>query len=175
MPSIGHVAVGLAAARLASSTAGIPVPRIRLALLLSAAALLPDLDAIGFELGVPYGAPWGHRGAAHSLVFAAIVGVLVAPLGRQFKLSSAQLWLWVTCATASHGLLDSLTNGGRGIALLWPFTHARFFAPWRPIAVAPLGLRVLSARGVYVVGQELLLFAPLFIYGLWPRRGNKPS
>jgi inner membrane protein len=27
-----------------------------------ALAMLPDLDVIGFALGVQYGDPWGHRG-----------------------------------------------------------------------------------------------------------------
>jgi len=74
---------------------------------------------------------------------------------------------------ASHGLLDALTNGGRGIALLWPFTNARYFAPWRPIPVAPIGLRFLSSRGLHVALVELALFSPLFVYGLWPRKTSK--
>jgi len=36
-----------------------------------------DIDVVGFLHGVPYGAPWGHRGATHSLAFAIAVGVLV--------------------------------------------------------------------------------------------------
>lgn len=43
---------------------------------LSALALLPDLDVIGFSPGVPYGAPWGHRGASHSLAAVLLVGAL---------------------------------------------------------------------------------------------------
>ena len=29
--------------------------------------------------------------------------------------------LFATAVVASHGLLDTLTDGGRGVALLWPF------------------------------------------------------
>jgi membrane-bound metal-dependent hydrolase YbcI (DUF457 family) len=32
-------------------------------------SILPDIDSIGFLMGVPYGNLWGHRGITHSLVF----------------------------------------------------------------------------------------------------------
>jgi hypothetical protein len=48
-------------------------------------AMLPDLDVIGFALGVRYGDPWGHRGAAHSLL--AILEVGEAPIHRQRRLA----------------------------------------------------------------------------------------
>jgi inner membrane protein len=72
--------------------------------------------------------------------------------------------------TASHGLLDTLTDGGLGIALLWPWSNHRFFAPWRPIPVAPIGKAMLSARGAEVLLTQAVLFLPLFVVGLWPRR-----
>jgi inner membrane protein len=74
----------------------------------------------------------------------------------------------------SHGVLDAMTTGGLGAALMWPFTTARYFLPWRPIPVAPIGVGMLSARGVYVVGVELLLFLPFWGYALWPRRSAPP-
>jgi inner membrane protein len=70
----------------------------------------------------------------------------------------------------SHGLLDTLTDGGLGVALLWPYSTQRFFAPWRPIPVAPIGARLLSAYGRQVMWTELIYFLPLFAYSLWPRR-----
>jgi len=170
--SIGHVAVGLVAGRVGATDRG-GWQRVRLAVLLSVFSLLPDADAIGFRLGIPYGAPWGHRGATHSLVFALLVAVLATPLNTLFRLTKTRLFFLVFVCVASHGLLDALTDGGRGIALLWPFMNARYFAPWRPIPVAPIGLRFLSARGLYVALAELALFLPLFIYGLWPRSSSK--
>lgn len=71
---------------------------------------------------------------------------------------------------ASHAILDNLTDGGLGCALLWPFSDERFFAPWRPLPVAPLGRAFLSAGGLRVVAVELVLFAPLLLYACWPRR-----
>ena len=37
------------------------------------AAALPDLDGVGFWLGVPYESAFGHRGFTHSLFFAALL------------------------------------------------------------------------------------------------------
>jgi inner membrane protein len=71
---------------------------------------------------------------------------------------------------ASHGLLDTLTDGGLGAALLWPFSNQRFFAPWRPIPVAPIGARLLTADGLELMLRECVLFLPLFAAGFWPRR-----
>ncbi|MCA1609672.1 MAG: metal-dependent hydrolase [Acidobacteria bacterium] len=76
----------------------------------------------------------------------------------------------------SAGLLDTLTDGGLGVALLWPFSNRRFFAPWRPIPVAPIGFAMLSARGAFVVAAEAAMFLPFFLYAFWPRRrGGGPS
>ncbi len=41
-------------------------------------SMLPDIDVLAFPLGIPYGAPLGHRGFAHSLVCALLVGLVVA-------------------------------------------------------------------------------------------------
>jgi inner membrane protein len=48
------------------------------AVLLAVAAGLPDIDVIAFSLGIPYHAPFGHRGALHSIAFAALCGALAA-------------------------------------------------------------------------------------------------
>ncbi|MFZ5895199.1 MAG: metal-dependent hydrolase [Myxococcota bacterium] len=169
MASLGHVAVGMAAAR----ASGRVRHKVWLAVLLSAVSLLPDADVIGFAFGVRYGAPWGHRGATHSFVFALLVALVVSQAASLFGVSKLRLFVIAACVAASHGLLDALTDGGRGIALLWPFTTKRYFAPWRPIPVAPIGLRFLSPRGIFVAVAELVLFAPLFLYALWPRRALK--
>jgi inner membrane protein len=71
---------------------------------------------------------------------------------------------------ASHGLLDTMTDGGLGIAVWWPFSAERFFARWQPIPVVPLGTRMLSLVGARVLFLELLFFSPLLVWSLWPRR-----
>ena len=122
------------------------------------------LDVLAFRLGVPYAAEFGHRGFSHSLLFAlavAIVGAALAPL----LLSGRWRSFWfLFLATASHGVLDAFTNGGLGIAFLWPFSGDRYFAPFQPIEVAPLGLsRFLSERGMAVLWSEILwVWLPCF-------------
>jgi hypothetical protein len=69
---------------------------------------------------------------------------------------------------ASHPLLDTLTDGGLGCALFWPFDLTRYFAPSTPIPIAPIGLRFFSPYGMYAAGVELLYFAPLFWFALRP-------
>jgi inner membrane protein len=77
-------------------------------------------------------------------------------------------FLFLFFAMASHGLLDACTNGGSGIALLWPFTDTRYFAPFTPIEVSPIGLaRFLSTRGAAVMASELLwVWLPCIVLAL---------
>jgi inner membrane protein len=136
-----------------------------------ALSLLPDLDVVGFRLGVRYAEVWGHRGAAHSLLFALGVALLFSlaySLSERRPRFTTVLFL-AFLAVGSHGLLDALTDGGLGAELLWPFSHRRFFAPFTPIPVAPIGRRMLSMRGLSIVLFEAELFLPLWLYALWPR------
>jgi len=167
MPSVGHIAVGLAAARARRPPAGIRRPAW--AALLVVCSCLPDLDVIAFRFGIPYAAPFGHRGAVHSLAFAAICGLLIGLVGRAMNLPALSLGMTGALVMASHGILDTLTDGGLGIALLWPFSNARYFAPWRPIPVAPIGASLFAARGIHLMLHECVLFSPFFVMGLWPR------
>jgi inner membrane protein len=168
MASIGHVAVGMALGRYAAGDAS-PWRLGAAMALLSLLALLPDADVVAFWFRIPYSAPWGHRGASHSLAFAAGVALVAALVARALGARALRWGALTFAAVASHGLLDALTNGGLGAALLWPFSHGRYFAPVRPLPVAPIGAGMLSARGLYVVGVELLAFLPLWAYALWPR------
>lgn len=108
------------------------------------AALLPmapDLDVLAFRFGIPYESSWGHRGFTHSLLFALIVSLPVALLAaRQCGVRWPDLWGFFFVVTATHGLLDACTNGGEGVAFFWPFDDSRYFFPWRPITVSPIGL-----------------------------------
>jgi inner membrane protein len=166
--SLGHVAVGCAAGRLAAETTPEVSPAAAM-IGLSALSLLPDLDGIAFALGIPYGAPFPHRGASHSLLVASAVGLAVGLFARFRRLPSVETGLLVAAVVASHGILDAMTDGGRGVALLWPFSDVRLFFPWRPIPVAPIGLGFLSARGLRVAAAELAGFLPLWAYAFWPR------
>ena len=121
--------------------------------------MLPDIDVIAFAFGIPYGDMFGHRGFTHSLLFAVLVGAVAAwhlshPLHPSHLSHRAKLFFWFTAVTASHGVLDAMTNGGRGIAFFAPFTDHRYFFPWRPIQVSPIGVGFFSARGLRVLASE---------------------
>lgn len=151
-------------------------PRLLLAGM--AAAMFPDLDVVAFKLGIPYEHAFGHRGMSHSLLVAALVGMLFAAFTRQLRASFAVVFMFVAISAASHGLLDTLTDGGLGAALLWPLSDQRLFAPVRPIEVSPLGVSFLfSARGWAVLRSEMIfvwLPALLFALGLLAvRRGGR--
>src|SRR5438552_1401072 len=85
MPSVGHVAVGLAAARLKGIPDGFTT--WSWASLLVVLSALPDVDVVAFLLGIPYGAPFGPRGAIHSLAIALLVGIVVWGGGQEAEAS----------------------------------------------------------------------------------------
>lgn len=120
-----------------------------------AVSMLPDADVLGFALGVPWGSAYAHRGFTHSIALAAAVALTAAGFLRA-RVAFARAALFLFVAIGSHGILDAFTNGGSGIALLWPWTDERFFAPLRVIEVSPIGIAPLfSARGVAVLTSEL--------------------
>jgi len=109
--------------------------------LTAACAVLPDADVVTYDLGLAYGHMLGHRGLSHSLAFAVLIGGVVALiLGRgACRRARSRLFLYFTLVTASHGLLDALADEGLGVAFLAPFSEERYFFPWRPLEVAPIG------------------------------------
>jgi len=120
-----------------------------------AAAMLPDADVLAFALHVPYADAFGHRGASHSLLFAGLLAVLALLLHRPLHAGRLQALVFVFACALSHPLLDALTSGGLGVALWWPWSDARLFAPWRPIRVSPFANTFFSARGLQTVLSEL--------------------
>jgi len=137
-------------------------------------SVIPDVDVIGFPLGIRYGDFWGHRGFTHSLLFAALLASLALLLAfRQAVpgLSRFALWMYFFLATASHGFLDAMTDGGLGVAFFSPFNNARYFLPWRPIRVSPIGIsRFFTHGGLVVIQTELLwiwLPAALLMASAW--------
>jgi len=147
-----HLAVPLALT-MALGPDMVPAGLMALAL---ACAVLPDIDAVGLWLGIPYDHPFGHRGFTHSLPFAVALaggGTLLAPAVEAQPLTAFGVLL---VSAASHGLLDALTNGGLGIALFSPFSQRRYFLPWRVIEVSPLRPSALfSRRGLRVLRAEM--------------------
>ncbi len=137
-------------------------------------SMLPDADVLGFRFGIKYSDPLGHRGFSHSLVFAAVTGVFASvPLVVLFYKRSTPsikqiliVYLTLATVTASHPLLDMLTDGGLGSALFAPFSWSRLFFSVTPIPVSPIGLRWSVGP---VLAWELLFFLPFFLgsFGLY--------
>jgi inner membrane protein len=169
MASLGHIAVGMTAARLYRRKQPSRRPILASMALWSLLSLLPDADVIGFRLGIRYGDAWGHRGATHSFAWSLALAVAIGLVSPRLGVSRITTAAYAFTVLASHALLDTLTDGGLGCALFWPFDLERYFAPWRPIPVAPLGLSYFTMRGLRVAVTELLMFMPLLIYALWPR------
>ena len=146
--------------------------------LAAACAVLPDADVLAFEFGIPYGSMFGHRGFTHSLAFALLLGTAVALLFFRGAPNRRALALFFSLATASHGALDALTNGGLGVAFFAPFTGERYFFPFRPVQVSPIGVgEFFSDWGLRVVESELfwvwlptaLALALVLILRAWAR------
>ena len=116
--------------------------------------IMPDADVIAFKLGIAYEHPMGHRGFTHSILFAAIwAGILALWVGKKHKLVFFSV---LFLSTVSHGLLDAMTNGGRGVGFFIPFNNQRFFLPWQPIEVSPIGIRdFFSKWGLNVIMSEM--------------------
>jgi inner membrane protein len=126
-------------------------------LLSALCAALPDADVVAFAFGVPYGSMFGHRGLTHSLAFALLLGIFVVAVFFRDAANRAALVLFFFLATASHGALDALTDGGRGVAFFAPFSSGRYFFPVRPIEVSPIGVvQFFSEWGLAVIRSELL-------------------
>ena len=72
-----------------------------------------------------------------------VIGALIGTMfGVSLMVGSPMLSLLLFLGV-SFGLIFAIQanrNSGLGVALLWPWSHERFFAPWRPIAVSPIGV-----------------------------------
>jgi inner membrane protein len=137
-----------------------PGQRARLLAVGAACAVVPDLDVAGLSVGFHLDHPLGHRGLSHSLPFAAaLAGIVTVGLFQRGTagLGLLRVWAYLFLATASHGLLDASTNGGRGVAFLAPFSDARYHFPFTPIEVSPINVRgFFTSRGVDIMRNEFV-------------------
>jgi inner membrane protein len=133
-------------------------------------AVIPDADVIGFKLGIAYESVWGHRGITHSFFFAAILAFVILHFfygaEKRFTKRWNLLFLFFFLSTASHPVLDAMTTGGLGVAFFAPFDNTRFFFPFRPIKVSPIGVasffsewgwRVLKSEFIWVWIPSLII------------------
>lgn len=162
MPTI--ITHGVVALALAAKTRGIcELDRRRMLVVCILCAMLPDIDYFGFKVGVPYNSLFGHRGFTHSFFFAALVALgaswLLQRRAKETLAGGGKLFLLLFAVTASHPLLDAMSDGGEGVALFSPFSNHRYFFPYRPIMVSPLGVEAFfhGWRGLLVLADEFLL------------------
>lgn len=132
-------------------------------------SILPDADVISFKLGIAYESFWGHRGFSHSILFAFLLGTLICIFFYKQSLKSRiglYYILFFTLCTLSHGILDAMTSGGLGVAFFSPFDNSRYFLPWRPIKVSPIGAgKFFSEWGLRVIKSEIIWIGiPCTIY-----------
>ncbi len=156
MASIISHAVAGAALSIAFAPGGAPGRYWPIAI---ATAVLPDVDSLLFHFR--YYPALGHRGFFHSPFLGLIVSFLLMLLffrnevlfsGRWFRYFFVFFLVWT-----SHGLLDALTNGGRGVTFFSPFSSKRYFFPWTPIQVSPMGIKpFFSSRGWSVLKSEFV-------------------
>lgn len=169
MPTIiSHAAVPLA---IGIALGGERIPR---ALLVAgiAASMLPDADVILFRFGATYQDVWSHRGFSHSVGFAILLGIIAAIALRR-HVAPLLAFALVAFSAASHGLLDMMTNGGHGVAILWPLSDQRYFFDWRPIQVSPLAASRFPMRAAAVAKTELLwVWLPLLALA-WAMRAMR--
>lgn len=157
------------------------VPRLRLVAFLASLSMLPDLDVFAFSLGIPYAHPLGHRGFFHSLPFALLLAPLAASLAFPRLCRFDPCWWRITAAAflacASHGVLDAFTDGGRGVGFLIPFDDSRFFSPWRPLVVSPIGVGPFVGRAGTILASELrwVWLPALALAWLWRLSRSLPS
>ena len=166
MPSVISHAVVSVAAGVAFAPREVPDHFWSLSLICS---IIPDVDSIAFSFGIPYAHLFGHRGFFHSPFFGLLLSLFfVSVFFRGLELFSRQWFFYLMfffSVSGSHGLLDALTTGGLGVALLSPFDQTRYFFPWRLIVVSPIGIAAFFNRwGLAVIKSELLwVWLPSFI------------
>jgi inner membrane protein len=172
--AIAHFIVGAAVALPAMESRSIRARLPPWAIPVSAGlcAVAPDFDTFAMRaLDIPYESFFGHRGFFHAPFFLMLVAAAIV----------RPAWLAVTYAASAitHPLLDALTDGGAGVMLLFPFSNARLFFPWRPIHVSPLGILAFFDRAGYILRSEFPFCLVAIVMGAGVRlalaRGTPPT
>ncbi len=128
-------------------------------------AVLPDADVV-MHAFVEYEHAFGHRGAFHSPAFYLLFSLVVANLWRERE-ERPRIFLLSFLALLSHSLLDMMTTGGLGVAMLYPISDERFFLPWRPIPVSPINVKAFfTQRGLDILTVELRFAIPMLLSAL---------
>lgn len=125
--------------------------------------------------GISHSSLLSHRGLFHSPFFLILFSAVLAGIVTRGHSRKAFAWLWLVWAGSmvTHPLLDALTDGGRGVMLLLPFTQVRFFFPWRPLYTPPGNIESIPSRAWLIRRSEVRFcvgFVLIGIVGLWASR-----
>ena len=167
MPSVfTHSLVGVVASRMLARS--VPKRFWVLSVLLPA---LPDIDVIGFLFGFSGDDILGHRGITHSILFAAIVGILaVTTFFRKSGLTRKAMLLltaYFFLITASHGFLDAFNDTRIGVAFWAPFENGRYLFPFNPIVPSSVLLTDSSSFGVSLIVEKIYTLMRSEILWVW--------
>lgn len=121
-------------------------------------ACIPDLDLISVRFwGIAKDSIYGHRGYTHSIFFALILALIVSLFF--YKSGFKKAFIFLTFCAVSHGILDAFTEGGLGVALLWPMSDQRYYAFVQPIMNVGV-----SFRALYMTNRGLPIFISEFVW-----------
>lgn len=135
-------------------------------------SIIPDIDVLAYNYGIMGDHILGHRGLTHSILFGLVWAMILVILFHKNESNRLVLFTYYSIVTISHGLLDSMTTGGEGIAFFYPLTDERYYFPLRFITVSPIGalnffsewgLKVLINEAKYIGSFTILLI----IIGKW--------
>jgi len=108
-----------------------------------------------------------------------MLSIVVVQIGFKDVQAWSRIWMRLIAhfflVTASHGMLDAMTDGGLGVAFFAPFDNSRYFFPWRPVQVSPIGIAPFFSRyGLDVLVSEVVwIWMPvgvvLIMVNIWQR------
>jgi inner membrane protein len=175
MPTIAHLAVGLAAGRyMARNDKEAPRAMAFGAVL----ATLPDWDLVSHAFAGVQDTMAGHRGASHSLVAAVAVGALIGAVFGSRWWGRGKTAIWAILTIITHPILDLFNVQGK-VGLFWPWTDQFSVVPvqFQLIPGVLSTADLLTRKVIPVLLWEAVIFLPFFVYAFWrpvkTRRGQQ--
>lgn len=166
---VGHALAGISIGSVfkRNETGG---KRWKLLVLTAFLAIVPDLDIVIYILFRPSGMT-PHRGASHTLIFTAILGLIAAlSCGRYVGLARLRAFMIFYGVLLSHLLLDYLMGCGPGVQFFWPFWDRAYLFPIKIVPTAFYGQDTRSLFSIlfypltlYGILLEIIIFLPLFL------------
>lgn len=142
-----------------------------LALLVVAAALIPDVD---FLAGLVHGQiSRVHNQGTHSLFTGLGFSVLMGLAGRLRDREFKGWMLPALAAFESHVVLDFISGSRRGMMLLWPFSRQRYNFPFKLFYGVKWDRRPASLTHLWTILSELTFLSIGFLIVRTLRKRNR--